>query len=323
MANKKKLSVCCITYNQEDYIEKALEGFVKQIVGFEIEILIHDDASTDGTAKIIKKFERNYPNLFKVIYSKNNIYSQGQSPINKLLKMSSGDYIAFCEGDDFWIDYYKLNKPVESLESNNEYIATYHNVRVIDQHGNVFMKEQNSFPLYKTHDVYLNEIKSGRLCGQLASLVCKNIWKTWEKEKMDTFFSYKLNDDVKISSLMVFLGKVLFFEDIMACYRRTYVGDSWNAQMHEKNLTNHYIDANEELNRLYSEFFKINRGDYTVNAMLYAFKFFCKTPNLENWNFFIKTIKISNNKIKNISYLFYRIFDIIIPLRKNSWEKLN
>jgi len=138
MIIKKKVSICCITYNHGSYIEKTLEGFLNQDVDFDFEILIHDDASTDKTVEVIKKFEKKYPNLIKPIYSNVNIYSQGESAIKKLLSIANGDYIAFCEGDDFWIDDKKLNKQINFLDSNKEYVASYHNVRVVDEVGNYF-----------------------------------------------------------------------------------------------------------------------------------------------------------------------------------------
>lgn len=111
------VSILCITYNHEQFIRDALEGFVNQITDFEYEILIHDDCSTDSTADIIKSYEKNYPNLIQPIYQKENLYSK-HIPIiaTQLLPIAKGKYFAICEGDDFWTDNYKLQKQVNILE---------------------------------------------------------------------------------------------------------------------------------------------------------------------------------------------------------------
>lgn len=113
------VSVCCITYNHEHFIEKTIQGFLEQHTNFDYEILIHDDASTDNTSNIIKKYEKQYPTKIKVIYQKENIFSKDRNPLFEvLIPLVKGKYIALCEGDDYWIEPYKLQKQVDYLESN-------------------------------------------------------------------------------------------------------------------------------------------------------------------------------------------------------------
>ncbi|MDY0222509.1 MAG: glycosyltransferase [Desulfobacterium sp.] len=115
------VSVCCITYNHEPYIEDTLEGFLIQETDFPFEILIHDDASTDKTADIIREYETAYPNLIKPIYQIENQYSKGNRPGLINTKRAKGKYIALCEGDDYWIDPHKMQKQVDFLEAKPEY----------------------------------------------------------------------------------------------------------------------------------------------------------------------------------------------------------
>lgn len=125
--NPVLLSICCITYNHENYISQAIEGFLAQKTSFNFEIIIHDDASTDATASIVKKYEQEHPNLIKAIYQKENQYSQGIKPWpNFVFPIARGKYIALCEGDDYWTDPYKLQKQVDFLEANPEYNLTCH-----------------------------------------------------------------------------------------------------------------------------------------------------------------------------------------------------
>ena len=116
------VSVVCITYNHVDYIEEAIKGFVNQKTDFKYEVIIHDDASTDGTTQIVLDYAQRYPNLIKTIIQKENIYNDLSNDLmyDNLLPASQGKYIALCEGDDYWIDEYKLQKQVDYMESRPE-----------------------------------------------------------------------------------------------------------------------------------------------------------------------------------------------------------
>ena len=113
------VSIICNAYNHEKYIRKTLEGFVCQKTTFPFEVLIHDDASTDQTAEIIREYEKQYPELIKPIYQTQNQYSQGVS-ITKAFQIPrvTKKYTAMCEGDDYWTDPEKLQKQVDALEKN-------------------------------------------------------------------------------------------------------------------------------------------------------------------------------------------------------------
>lgn len=120
------VSVRCITYNHEPYIAQAIDGFLMQKTDFPFEVIIHDDASTDKTADIIREYERKYPLIIKPIYQTENQYSKRNGSIAKAIDPKlKGKYIAFCEGDDYWIDPNKLQMQVDFLEKNPEYGMCY------------------------------------------------------------------------------------------------------------------------------------------------------------------------------------------------------
>jgi glycosyltransferase involved in cell wall biosynthesis len=129
------VSICCITYNHEPYIEDALEGFLIQETNFPFEILIHDDASTDQTADIIREYEARYPTLIKPIYQTENQYSQCNKPGRINRKRAKGEYIALCEGDDYWTDPLKLQIQVDFLEKHPDYVITFHPCVSFDKRG--------------------------------------------------------------------------------------------------------------------------------------------------------------------------------------------
>ena len=114
------VSVCVLTYNHEDYIHQCLSSIFEQKTNFKIEILLHDDASTDGTVDIVKDFESRYPNIIKPIYqtvNQRSIYGGGMNPRFNYPR-ASGKYVALLEGDDYWTDPYKLQKQVDFMEAN-------------------------------------------------------------------------------------------------------------------------------------------------------------------------------------------------------------
>lgn len=121
---KPLVAIRCITYNHEPYIRDALEGFVMQKTDFPFVAIVHDDASTDKTADIIREYAAKYPDIIKPIYETENQYSKPGNPLGKLMNAAvlatGAKYIALCEGDDYWTDPLKLQKQVDFLESHPE-----------------------------------------------------------------------------------------------------------------------------------------------------------------------------------------------------------
>jgi glycosyltransferase involved in cell wall biosynthesis len=130
---KPIVSVHIVTYMHEQFISKCLEGILNQKTNFPIEIIINDDASTDNTQKIISDFQKKYPTLFKVIFQTSNQFSVfGFKNIKiQMYEITNGKYITFCEGDDYWCDPYKLQKQVDFLENNDEYIIHSGSAKII------------------------------------------------------------------------------------------------------------------------------------------------------------------------------------------------
>ena len=127
------ISVCCITYNHENFIQEALDGFLIQQTSFPIEIIVHDDASTDNTTNIIYDYKEKHPDLIKIILQTENQYSKrGFGFISDLFAQARGKYIALCEGDDYWTDPFKLQKQVDFLEANLDFAICFHKVNILE-----------------------------------------------------------------------------------------------------------------------------------------------------------------------------------------------
>ncbi len=115
--DKVYVSVVCPCFNQESYIADALDSFLAQQLDYKFEIVVHDDASTDSTPAILKDYQRRYPSIIRLILQTENQYSQRKQISSIGVAYAKGDYIALCEGDDFWVDAFKLKKQLNEMLS--------------------------------------------------------------------------------------------------------------------------------------------------------------------------------------------------------------
>ena len=126
------VSICCVTYNHAPFIRQCIDGFLMQETTFPVEILIHDDASEDGTDGIIREYADKYPEKIFPLYEEQNQYSRGVKIDFFNYNRARGKYIAYCEGDDYWTDPLKLQKQVDFMESHPEYSVCFHDYTVFD-----------------------------------------------------------------------------------------------------------------------------------------------------------------------------------------------
>ena len=152
------VSIICPTYNHESYIRECLEGFVSQITSFDIEIIVHDDASTDKTVDIIKEYESKYPHLFKNVYQTENQFSKDISSVSRIMfAKAKGKYIALCEGDDYWIDSFKLQKQIDFLENNLNFSLCFTNFETLKNSNYTFNSKRTELNrVYKISDLIIN-----------------------------------------------------------------------------------------------------------------------------------------------------------------------
>jgi len=152
------VSVCCMTYNHEFYIDEAICSFLMQETTFPFEILISEDFSTDNTASIVRKYEKMYPNIIKPIYQKENQFSKGVRP-NLVFNFprAKGEYIAICEGDDYWINAKKLQMQVDRMREVPEVDISFHSSYELkgDKIGREICSHYTSDRIYTISEVIL------------------------------------------------------------------------------------------------------------------------------------------------------------------------
>ena len=223
--DKIMVSICCLTYNHSRFIQQCLEGFLAQKCNFSFEVLIHDDASTDDTQQIIKTFEEKYPTIIKPIYQKENQYSKGIKPTLKYnFPRAKGKYIAICEGDDYWTDAHKLQKQVDFLEQNPDYVMCSHDITAIDENGDR-LPEFDLDPFHKT-DINEEQLVLGNKYAYTTTLCYRNILTDFPEE----FLEVK-NADKFLLSLLGNYGKCKWLgNDISNAMYRVHAKGIWSLQ---------------------------------------------------------------------------------------------
>jgi len=128
------VAIHCLVYNHEPYLRDCLNGFIMQKTNFRFVAVVHDDASTDRSASIIREYEEKYPNIIKPIYETENQYTKHDGShrriMNEAICATGAKYVAFCEGDDYWTDPLKLQKQVEFLEAHPDFSMCCHGADV-------------------------------------------------------------------------------------------------------------------------------------------------------------------------------------------------
>jgi glycosyltransferase involved in cell wall biosynthesis len=224
MTDEIMVSVLCTAYNHEKYIRDALEGFVMQKTTFPFEVLVHDDASTDHTADIIREYEAKYPDIIKPIYQSENQYSQGIKIYqNYLYPRVHGKYIAFCEGDDYWTDENKLQMQVDYLEAHPECPACVHNTILKD----IMKKKETVWHSCEERDLVLSDVVTGDHIYHTSSLVYRS-----ECLRNRPPFLYAIDGvgDYPKRIDLTLRGPIHYFGKVMSVYRYGTEG-SWTRGM--------------------------------------------------------------------------------------------
>lgn len=207
------VSVCLITYNQEEFIREALEGIVMQKTDFAVEVIIGEDCSTDGTRKICEEYINKYPNLLKPLFHKKNVGMMGNWIAT--IQACKGKYIALCEGDDYWTDPYKLQKQADFMESHPDFSLCAHNADTLE-YGELRRLEPIQKDILTTDDIIMQDwgIMTASMLFRKDSFVIP-----------DWYYNIK-NGDYGLQLLVSLKGNARILPDAMSVYRKHVGGIS-------------------------------------------------------------------------------------------------
>lgn len=221
MANCK-VSVICLTYNHRDYIRECLDGFVKQKTTFPFQVVVHDDASTDGTADIVREYAERYPDIITPILQTENQWSKGKTLSKTFIyPVLKGEYVAYCEGDDYWTDENKLQKQVDFLDSHPDFAVCFHAVQVYWQETGLSNEVFPTRELCFNKDVLtLDDLLKHNFIQPNGVLLR---WR-FHRDTYDLIPDRILPGDWFIFLLHAELGKIKFMPEVMGVYRRHQQG---------------------------------------------------------------------------------------------------
>lgn len=226
MNDEIKVSIICNAFNHEPFIRDALEGFVTQKTNFSYEVLVHDDASTDGTAAIIQAYAQKYPTLIRPICQEENQFSKGVRITRTFqLPRAKGKYIALCEGDDYWTDPLKLQKQYDFMESNPDYsLCTCSTVFLDVSTGQM----QTKYQITEDRDFTAEELileEKGRAFQYATFFIKTDVFR--QSPRWITTFPV---GDYPLSINAALNGRVRMLADTMTVYRFGTAG-SWTANL--------------------------------------------------------------------------------------------
>ena len=214
--NDVVVTVLCTVYNHEKYLRECLEGIVKQKTNFKFEAIVHDDASTDNSQAIIKEYAIRYPDIIKPILQKENQYSKHDGSLTNAINPNiKGQYIAICEGDDFWIDANKLQLQVDFMDRHPDVVLCFHTVKILSEK---YCKRQQLYSHLREGYVNANTIIEKWTVPTCSAVIRKEIYLSVPYDRR-----FIVGDNV-IWLTCCSKGKVYCMDNVMATYRRSTNG---------------------------------------------------------------------------------------------------
>ena len=228
MEGSPLVTIQCLTYNHEKYIRKCLDGFVMQKTNFRFEAIVHDDASTDGTANIVREYADKYPDIIKPIFETENQYSKSDGSLNRIMyEHTLGKYVALCEGDDYWTDPYKLQKQVDYMENHPGYAMCFTNVDVICD--GISKKYLNIFS-----NIHEGEYTGEQILKEWTIPTASVLYRRYaERVPQDPRFLY---GDIVTFLWLSQKGKIWCINDKTAVYRRNPTGVTTNKRSYNREI---------------------------------------------------------------------------------------
>lgn len=322
MDNEVVISVCCITYNHADYIEKCIEGFLSQKFPYKIEIIIGDDFSSDGTREKLREIQLQHPDMIKVIYNQENLGANKN--VLSVLHQAKGEFIAFCEGDDYWIHKDKLYIQYELLKKNPDVDFCFHSAYMeLEGEKKIHFKHGET-----TRKFYINDVLTvvGQFSPTSSYMFRRNIINS-----LPVWFSQSCIGDLFMEIYSMKKGGI-YIPLPMSVYRMNSFG-SWSEAIKNDlnifterhlNIASHLHLAKQEFNN-YEKFFNLKIANvylnmctrYILEKKYHLFKLYLKKANEINDNYTRKQLVYNGFRFfPSVIYYMHYLKSII----KNKWQ---
>ena len=258
MEKEVLVSIRCTTYNHAPYIRQCLDGFVMQKTNFPFEAIVHDDASTDGTDKIILEYAEKYPNIIIPVLEEENQYSKGNGSVTRIVESyMRGKYIAFCEGDDYWTDPYKLQKQVNFLETHPDYGLCHTDFYTTGRRRITPVKEE------KDDNYWPSILIKGLRIGTVTVMVRSDIYMN--RPRLNVGKGWPIGD-LPIWYEIARVSKIKYLPEITATYRIVAESAS-HSQSLDKVLR--YEEKKLEMKRFYAKTYNVEVDERIWEAQSY------------------------------------------------------
>ena len=308
MTGNPLVSIRCLVYNHEPYLRRCLDGFVMQKTNFPFEAIVHDDASTDGSAAIIREYAEKYPSIIKPIYETENQYSKRDDSLVKSMDAAmhlDSKYVALCEGDDYWTDPDKLQKQVDALESHPECTIAFSRVHVIDKDGNEIGRSipENSdlIPngVVTLDDYMMSEFYHGCWTFHTSTFLYRKSCLELHRElKKTVFVHYPYGDQPMLLSCL-FQGNGFYLPDVTGRYR--WLSGGYNSTI-RKNPQNEIISYEKRI-RAWKDLDAYTQGKYSQ----------CISRACDRFSYLVLKTRYSSGMMttqEKISFLFYGLWRV-------------
>lgn len=298
--SKPLVSICCITYNHEHYIRDAFNGFLMQQTDFPFEVVVGEDCSTDNSRKIIEQYSQTYPNIIKLITSSDNVGVNIN--FERTLRSCQGEFIALCEGDDYWTDPCKLQKQVGFLENNKKYGMVYSKAKV-------FNDKNKSFEKYLIGNAFSGkELLLSNPIPTLTTVFRNDLYRRYNLEVAPIEKNWEMGD-YPVWLWFLFNSKIYFMADITATYRLLAESASHSSSV---NKIYKFKLCTFKISDFYAKRYCTDDVYEVFLEHRYFFLYlFCLKHNIHDKNEYIKLLK----ELKKISYRTKFLITIFYDLK--------
>lgn len=237
------ISIVVVSYNHEKYIANTLESLVNQETNFNYEILVGDDCSKDNTLKVILEYQSKYPMLIRNVKRDNNLGAT--TNLYDLMQHARGRYIAFCEGDDYWCDKFRVQREIDFLDSNRQYSGVCGRTIPVDENNGElsvdFIDETKKFWIFKKTEFTQGDYEQWLMPGHLSALTMRNYMLDDKHNYSVVLDAHKLVADRTLAMICILNGVIKCETTITSCYR-FIIKPTGNNFMSQINRTNYRLD---------------------------------------------------------------------------------